>query len=388
MTMMMRKEEEEEETLPPPPSTPPTDLRCHRYDGKGWHCKGWRLQDQTFCQKHYFEKRNNDEKKKLKRINQVGKQKLKKKIDLDDGRVKRVKKNRVVKKICEQGSKREIVLAIGYVYKKERFDLDGRISNGVKGNGVIFKNGEESEKIEMISLKGCDNVKEKTELRCSRKSNVGGLKRKYGEEEEEDVEMIPVKKSDKKRGKKGLGDDGGGDSLVNDCSKKRKRGRPEKMEGISNGAKENGVESDKKWGKSDINGSDGDTNWKNGGISTNVGGEPLKEFEQTTKNTSRSSKLMRHWLLVKHDRELEMKTAAKCGTMSNVGRNENLTNVNKNTEEEKNEDATVVKDSSNAVNDFAGGSENLSRVSKDHLPTSNDKIPSADEKQNSEIAQS
>ncbi|KAF5203840.1 hypothetical protein FRX31_006572 [Thalictrum thalictroides] len=102
----------------PPPSTPSADLRCHRLDGKGWHCKGQRLQDKGYCQKHYFEYRSKREEKKMKesngvkknghekkfkRFDKVGKQNLKKKkIDLDVGGTKGLKKNGVeVKNIIE-----------------------------------------------------------------------------------------------------------------------------------------------------------------------------------------------------------------------------------------------------------------------------------------------
>uniref|UniRef100_A0A5B7AE35 Lysine-specific demethylase JMJ25 n=1 Tax=Davidia involucrata TaxID=16924 RepID=A0A5B7AE35_DAVIN len=34
---------------------PPDDRRCTRNDGKSWRCKGWKIQERGFCEKHYLQ---------------------------------------------------------------------------------------------------------------------------------------------------------------------------------------------------------------------------------------------------------------------------------------------------------------------------------------------
>ncbi|XP_059639158.1 lysine-specific demethylase JMJ26-like [Cornus florida] len=49
-----------------PIAVPPDDLRCNRNDGKLWRCKGRRIQEKTFCEKHYFQSLQNNSLKKSK----------------------------------------------------------------------------------------------------------------------------------------------------------------------------------------------------------------------------------------------------------------------------------------------------------------------------------
>ncbi|KAA8532121.1 hypothetical protein F0562_006737 [Nyssa sinensis] len=46
---------------------PPANLRCNRSDGKMWRCKGWRIQDKGFCQKHFLQALQKNSSKKPKR---------------------------------------------------------------------------------------------------------------------------------------------------------------------------------------------------------------------------------------------------------------------------------------------------------------------------------